>query len=505
MVPEWLKSLLSLLWNLPAILLFSVAEPKSFLEGLLEQASTDKVDVVLPKAKDVSASSFKASYVMLPEHADFFGRVFGGEVMKLIDVVAGIASKKHAGRPCVTISVDRVIFLCPVHVADILHLSVSVNRSWGSSMETGIKIIKEDAKSGKKQYACHAYMTFVARPKNAFKSFESSLRHALGLRASDSVKVQVPQVVPRSLLEHKRHLLAGRRRRQRLSQKKEWIELFQKFRKYVQSIPSLEEEDDVRTLSNEGLEQIQKQMIAHSYFKQDGEARLEGDTVIADLDEQSEPIKVPLSEITKIKSDCEARAFRRLSIPNARPTPPQSSAPKASRKILEIEETLATFVSIVRPEHCNSMSVLFGGTLMRWLEEVAFLSARNICPTSWVTAVIDSMSIRASARPGDVVKLRAIVIKVWKRSAEIYCLATTESQDDKEVFVSDAFFTLVSTNLENDQLSALDWKHVQTSNPLGQAIIDKCDQRRDERLSDRALLQKVYVSSGSHPITDPLN
>lgn len=39
---------------------------------------------------------------------DGHGHVFGGELLKLIDVVAGIAARKHTNKPCVTISVEYV-------------------------------------------------------------------------------------------------------------------------------------------------------------------------------------------------------------------------------------------------------------------------------------------------------------------------------------------------------------------------------------------------------------
>jgi len=49
----------------------------------------------------------------------------------LIDVSAGLVAAKHAARPCLTISVDRVVFLQEIRVGDVIHISSAVNRAWG--------------------------------------------------------------------------------------------------------------------------------------------------------------------------------------------------------------------------------------------------------------------------------------------------------------------------------------------------------------------------------------
>ena len=60
--------------------------------------------------------------------------MFAGEILKLIDIVAGVASRRHAERNCVTIMLDRFILVQEVRVGDLVHLTASVNRAWNSSM-----------------------------------------------------------------------------------------------------------------------------------------------------------------------------------------------------------------------------------------------------------------------------------------------------------------------------------------------------------------------------------
>jgi len=80
---------------------------------------------------------------------------------------------------------------------------------------------------------------------------------------------------------------------------------------------------------------------------------------------------------------------------------------------------------IVRPQHCNSKNILFGGTLMRWVEEVSSIAARRICPTaSWSSAAIDSLTFKFAVEPGMAAYCRAGVVKVWDSSIEVAVTVT---------------------------------------------------------------------------------
>ena len=52
--------------------------------------------------------------------ANSAGFVHGGTVMKLCDEAAGLAAIKHSGRRSVTAAMDRMTFLHPVHVGELL-------------------------------------------------------------------------------------------------------------------------------------------------------------------------------------------------------------------------------------------------------------------------------------------------------------------------------------------------------------------------------------------------
>ena len=96
------------------------------------------------------------------EDANIGGFVHGGTVMKLCDEAAGIAAIKHSRCRVVTAAVDRMAFLEPVNVGDLLTLRASVNAVWRTSMEVGVRVEAENPRTGEVRHTNSAYLTMVA-------------------------------------------------------------------------------------------------------------------------------------------------------------------------------------------------------------------------------------------------------------------------------------------------------------------------------------------------------
>src|SRR3954454_12722817 len=96
------------------------------------------------------------------EDANSAGFVHGGTVMRLCDEAAGLASVRHTGRRCVTAAMDRMKFLLPVHVGELLTLESSVNAAWHTSVEVGVRVTTENVRTGFKRHTNTAYLTMVA-------------------------------------------------------------------------------------------------------------------------------------------------------------------------------------------------------------------------------------------------------------------------------------------------------------------------------------------------------
>src|SRR3954454_23024269 len=80
--------------------------------------------------------------------ANTAGFVHGGTVMKLCDEVAGLAAIKHSGSRVVTAGADRMAFLHPVHIGELLRVSATVNAAWRTSMEVGVRVEAENPVTG---------------------------------------------------------------------------------------------------------------------------------------------------------------------------------------------------------------------------------------------------------------------------------------------------------------------------------------------------------------------
>jgi len=94
--------------------------------------------------------------------ANAAGFVHGGVVMRLCDEAAGIAAIRHCGLRSVTAAVDRMTFLTPIYIAELVTFRSKVNAAWNTSMEVGVKVEAENPRSGEVRHASTAYLTMVA-------------------------------------------------------------------------------------------------------------------------------------------------------------------------------------------------------------------------------------------------------------------------------------------------------------------------------------------------------
>ena len=94
--------------------------------------------------------------------ANLAGLVHGGVVMKMCDEVAGVAAIRHCGRRIVTAGMDRMTFVEPVSVGELLSCQATVNAAWRTSMEVGVRVEAENPRTGVRRHTSTAYLTMVA-------------------------------------------------------------------------------------------------------------------------------------------------------------------------------------------------------------------------------------------------------------------------------------------------------------------------------------------------------
>ncbi len=99
---------------------------------------------------------------MNPEHANLYGNVHGGVVMKLIDEAGAIAATRHAQRPCVTVAIDSLAFHSPVHVGQLLSCRARITWVGRTSIEVEVTVEAEDLQTGDAVHTNSARVLFVA-------------------------------------------------------------------------------------------------------------------------------------------------------------------------------------------------------------------------------------------------------------------------------------------------------------------------------------------------------
>jgi len=118
------------------------------------------------KAKSPGESSAEVIVRMFPSDANPAGNVFGGEILKHIDMVAGIVAQRHSQSNAVTVRMDSVNFIKPVFVGNVLKLNARINYVHNSSMEIEVRAEAEDIVTGIRTVTGTAFVTFVALDKN---------------------------------------------------------------------------------------------------------------------------------------------------------------------------------------------------------------------------------------------------------------------------------------------------------------------------------------------------
>src|SRR6185437_774639 len=114
------------------------------------------------RAKPVSASRSEMTEIVLPAQTNPLGKLLGGQVMHLVDMVAAMAAHRHSNSYVVTASVEYIDFRNPINLGEIVNLKSQVNRVFRTSMEVGVEVYSENAMTGERKHTTSAYVTFVA-------------------------------------------------------------------------------------------------------------------------------------------------------------------------------------------------------------------------------------------------------------------------------------------------------------------------------------------------------
>lgn len=110
--------------------------------------------------KSAAESLTEQQYLICPAHINHYGRLFGGQLLKWIDELAGIVAIRHCGATVTTAAIDNLQFRAPAYTGDMIVLQGQVTYVGSSSMEIRVDTYRE-AMNGSRTLINRAYMDMV--------------------------------------------------------------------------------------------------------------------------------------------------------------------------------------------------------------------------------------------------------------------------------------------------------------------------------------------------------
>lgn len=116
-------------------------------------------------ARHVSDSETEQIQVVFDNHLNGKGRLFGGQLVSWIDVVAGIVAQRHCHRNVTTAEIDSLQFRSPIFKNSLLVLRGKITYVGNSSMEVRVDSFVENL-NGERTLVNTAYLVLVALDEN---------------------------------------------------------------------------------------------------------------------------------------------------------------------------------------------------------------------------------------------------------------------------------------------------------------------------------------------------
>ena len=90
------------------------------------------------------------------------GHIFGGWVLSQMDIAAGIVASYRANGPVATVAIERMEFLAPIHLRDLISVFATVERVGRTSMGVRIEVIALRDRGATEVKVTEGLFTFVA-------------------------------------------------------------------------------------------------------------------------------------------------------------------------------------------------------------------------------------------------------------------------------------------------------------------------------------------------------
>ena len=94
------------------------------------------------------------------------GHIFGGWVLSQMDIAAGIIASRRANGPVATVAIEKMEFLAPIHLRDLISVYAEVERVGRTSMAVRIEVIAQRDLGATVVKVTEGVFTFVALDAN---------------------------------------------------------------------------------------------------------------------------------------------------------------------------------------------------------------------------------------------------------------------------------------------------------------------------------------------------
>lgn len=198
----------------------------------------------------------------------------------------------------------------------------------------------------------------------------------------------------------------------------------------------------------------------------------------------------PITPVNPYHQEQEERQFdqdvKRLSSFTESKPRLHSYSVNASLKF-SCSDTFTEVTEIVFPEHCNSLGITFGGTILKYMEFAAQISANRLCRTDVLIVSIDSVSFLHPSRQGDIISIKAEVSSTFRHSIEVYCTVERISNSGDSLVTNDGWITLVSVSETGEPIPV---PQIIPQSKLEKERHALAIERKEKRLADKASIQE---------------
>jgi acyl-CoA thioesterase YciA len=97
-----------------------------------------------------------------PSDINANGHIFGGWVLSQMDIAGGITASRRAGGAVATVAIERMEFIAPIHLRDVITVYAEVERVGRTSMSVRIEVVASRDRGATEVKVTEGQFTFVA-------------------------------------------------------------------------------------------------------------------------------------------------------------------------------------------------------------------------------------------------------------------------------------------------------------------------------------------------------